>query len=61
VVHIYGVDVEVVELVAVVVFVVGLFDVDVVQAVPLEEDLAGLDVEFLGDAFDPPPPTGPPR
>jgi hypothetical protein len=28
---------------------VRLFDADVIQAVPLEDDLAGLDVELLGD------------
>ena len=44
VVHLYGVDVEVVELVAVVLLIVGLLDADMVQAVPLEEDLPALDV-----------------
>src|SRR5919107_4895343 len=58
VVHLYGVDVEVVELVAVVFLVVGLLDADVVQAVPLEEDLSGLDVHLLGDALDHPPLRG---
>ncbi len=42
VVYVYGVDVEVVEG-----FVVRLLEPDVVQAVPLEEDLAGLDVYLL--------------
>ena len=51
--HVYGVDVEVVvEIVGIFGQLdVGLLDADVIEAVPLEEDLPGLDVHLLGDPF----------
>src|SRR5215204_3373519 len=51
---VYGVDVEVVEGPFLILFrlVVRLVEPDVIEAVPLEEHLAGLDVDLLGDPVE---------
>ena len=61
-VHVYGVDVEVVDAGVVILRRrdVGLVQGHVVEAVPFEEHLAGLDVQLLDDALHATPSLEPP-
>ena len=54
VIHVYGVDVEVIDTGVVQILPrpgKSLLEAYVIQAAPLEEELPGLDVEFLNDAL----------